>query len=169
MRLDLSAAADPVFVGRLEHSIPAVMRVAEWLHRDGADILIPGIQYRAAGQLLFDDPGDIIVVHQMPTGSIARVERIETRQFKHPFTSHLDFPYRSIIVTDVCKYERALPKPSRHFFVNPALTAAAVVHSASIGEWWQADEFSRGPARRVYKCPIAVMEFIAFTFNGGNT
>jgi hypothetical protein len=154
MGLDRS---DPTFVADLLNSLGAVLRAAQWLEGFGFQVTIPALRIRpdAARRFDYGDEGDLQVDG----------ERVEVKRRAFEFSSHEDFPYRSVFVDVAHAWDKADPKPLRYLIFDRDMSHVLLVPGYSRPLWQRSARFDRhcGRERVFYECPIRYCRFEAVT------
>jgi hypothetical protein len=151
MRPDLDAI-DPTFKADIKESERAVWLVARWLHSLGKHVTVRALEVRPTVEEI-EDYGD--------HGDLEVILRYEVKRRSLAFTGAADFPFPSVIVDSVRKWDKAHPKPHLYVIVNTAGTVAAIVEGGTAPKWETETLPIRNRPIPVYVCPIAYVKFCA--------
>jgi len=135
---------DPTFVDDLHKSHPAVVRVGEWLSAKGYIVQVPTPEARdkIEDRHNFSDGGDIFI----DVANFVRI--IEVKQRRNiDFTGLADYPYPTIFIDSVSKYDRKNPKPWLYFIVNRGLTTALVIKGTTPNRWGKTKKYDKQKSR----------------------
>jgi hypothetical protein len=149
---------DPIFLKRLNESRPATFRVAEWIHRGDArtpsrTVIIPAIRPE-----LGPDKGDIWVEDLDGFTKIVEVKH----RAKLPFTCVDDYPFPTIIVSNVGSVKRNWGHVLAYVVVNSTMTYAAVLGWDNHKHWFEEDIFASNSNKmeRFFMCPKEHATFV---------
>lgn len=120
------------FLSHLESSIEAVNAVAHWYERRGFRVEIPETKKAPTREQWrnYADNGDFYA----NWGPIRM--RIEVKRLSYHFTCAEDWPFKpDFMLYAKQAYDRADPKPRICFVLNPSMSHAATVRSASFEHW----------------------------------
>jgi hypothetical protein len=148
---------DPTFVDDLKHSDAAVIRTGLWFRRQlGKHVYFPPLRIRPTSEEMADysDGGDLFISDD---GEVWKRIEVTVRGF--PFKCRKDFPYPTIIVEAVHRYEAANPKPAGYVRLSSTLTHAAMIGAETRASWIETcrRDVAKKRDRRFLECP---MEFV---------
>ena len=115
------------FTSYLQGSGKAVAKTAEMLLSKGSAVVIPPTQITPSREQRNDyvDEGDLLIQ-----------QRVEVKQRKDiAFTCRNDFPFHTIIIDEVHKFDRAWPKPIYYVIWNKDLTHFAIAMCKHAEKW----------------------------------
>lgn len=121
------------FVKRLKGSLPAMFRVAEWIHRGGRSVYIPAIRICPSdgNREEYFDEGDLYVDDPIKGRIKIEVKHLPNRNF----TCREDWKFKTTIVSNTETVKRSMGTIEAYVIVNGPMTHAMVVSCDTMQHW----------------------------------
>lgn len=149
------------FLKRLDDSREAVFIVAEWLHKKGFTVKIPGISYAkvAADHMQHVDDGDLFIKRSKDQDWM----RVEVKQMRFDFENK--WPYPIFFVAGKKSIDRADPFPVAYVIVSKSLTHAGIVYGNTRHKWFEHKTIASntGNVEMFYACENSNVKFVNLT------
>ncbi len=160
----------PAFLRGLKDSQQAVWVMASWLSEQGFSVRIPHGVVPTPTHADWRDYSD--------QGDLELGLRIEVKRLTCEFTCADDWPFPSVdaasknfIVCSRHSWDMANPRPSRFYYLNRAMTHAAIIRPASSSERWRVETIKAGnhgdKLEEFYVCDVSCASFICLADDRG--
>jgi hypothetical protein len=136
----MTKATHAIFQARMEYSIPAVWKMAQFIceKKDRTIQIRPtkvAKTWKEAKK--FSDQGDIIVIDKEQGREIIyEVKRLSANNKAADFTNELDWKQNGYMVDSCYSFDNKPAKPAVYFTVNAAMTHYGVVNVRATCESW---------------------------------
>lgn len=146
------------FIGRLQKSRPAMFRVAEWLHKNNMSVYIPRIRIMPKNAKLEDYLDDCDIHVECPERGKFK---IEVKHISVDFTSHKDWPFPDIIVSNKGSVDRNWGQVRAYITVNKSMTHTVTVNCDTVDGWQLKNIYASNYQKEevFYVCPLHYGQF----------